>query len=854
MKKLIAIDGNSLMYRAYYALPSMTTKNGTPTGAIYGFLNMLLKLLDYAPDYLLVAFDMHGPTFRHEQYSQYKAGRKETPDDLRKQFPILKDLLKEMKIAVCECQSFEADDILGTFSRIANEQDISALLVTGDRDALQLISDNTHVLMTKKGISETIEYDRDVLKEHYGLTPDRMVDLKALMGDSSDNIPGISGIGEKTALKLLEKYGDLESILSHADDEKGALSKKLKEGVESAKMSYALGLINTNAPVHLTVQDCRFDKQNMRKALPLLRELELRSLANRLPEGENTDISQITDKKIKHLRIDNEEDLKDTVAQLENTKELALHIDEALSVSIDGNTQYDIVLGATLLDAGLDEEQVILALKNILENKDISKIVFDSKRLRHIFSRYDIELENVSFDAMIADYLLNAIHPTTSLKTLSAEKTGVEDAGAASLILLKAYMMQELKEKELYALYEEVELPLANVLYGMEKEGISVDKETLKEMSTLFKSRIDDIAKQIYMLAGEQFNILSPKQLSYILFEKLALPAQKKTKSGYSTDSEVLEAISHMHEIVPLVIEYRTLSKLLSTFLEGLISSINAATGKVHTTFNQNVTATGRISSTEPNLQNIPVRTELGREIRKAFIASKGNVIVDADYSQIELRVLAHISNDERMIAAFNADEDIHRRTASEVFNVDFESVTGEQRSAAKAVNFGIVYGISDFGLAKNLGISRKDAKMYIDMYLERYADIHRYMNESIEMGKKKGYVSTLLGRRRDLPEINSSNYNVRSFGERVAMNMPIQGTAADIIKLAMVKVDEALKKGGYKAKLVLQVHDELIVDAPAEEADKVKELLVDCMENVMKLAVPLKVEAEIGNSWYETK
>ena len=853
MKKLIAIDGNNILYRAYFALPSMMTKSGVPTGAIFGFLSTLFKLTQEQPDYLLVAFDMHGPTFRHEQYDDYKAGRAETPDDLRTQIPLMKKLLAEMGIAVCECPRFEADDILGTFARLANESGVDALLVTGDRDALQLIGPNTHVLMPKKA-NETVEYDEALLMEQYGLVPARMPDLKGLMGDSSDNLPGIPGVGEKTARKLLEKYGTLENALAHAADEKGALQKKLTEGAESARMSYRLGLIDTHAPVPFGLEACAFEPARLADGAPMMQELELRSLLSRLPKGGASIQQPEKGTDIVHVRVDDAEKLAALVETLGKAKRLALHVEDALSLSADGITQYDVVLGATLLDAGLDEGQVYAALKPLLEHEGTEKLVFDAKRLRHILARFGIALAGVTFDAMLADYLLHAIHPAGSLKTLAGERLGFAEGGAAALVRLADSMVPELAEKELDWLYREVELPLERVLFDMEQIGFALDTDVLREMSTTFKVRIDAIAEEIYRLAGERFNILSTKQLGAVLFDKLQLPPWKKTKSGYSTDAETLETLADKHEIVPLIIEYRTLSKLCSTFLDGLLAVVRPESGRVHTSFNQNVTATGRISSTEPNLQNIPVRTELGREIRKAFVASEGHLLVDADYSQIELRLLAHMSGDEGMIRAFREGDDIHRRTASEVFGVPFEEVTSAQRSAAKAVNFGIVYGISDYGLARNLGITRKEAAHYIELYLARYPGIQRYMLESVAAGKRDGYVRTLMGRRRELPELQSSNYNTRSFGERVAMNMPIQGTAADVIKLAMVRVHEALQREGLQAELILQIHDELIIDAPFEEVARVEKLLAECMENVIALAVPLSAEVKTGRSWFETK
>ncbi len=853
--KLLILDGNSVINRAFYGVRALTTRDGQFTNAIYGFLNILERIeKEEQPEAVCVAFDMHGPTFRHEQYDGYKAGRAETPGDLRAQIPLVKRLLGEMGVKVIECPRFEADDILGTFSRIANENGIFSLLVTGDRDALQLIGPNTHVLMPKKA-NETVEYDEALLFEQYGLSPERMPDLKGLMGDSSDNLPGIPGVGEKTARKLLEKYGSLENVLSHANEEKGALQKKLIDGAESARMSYRLGLIDRYAPVSESLEDCLFDPSKMARGAAMMQELELRSLLSRLPEGAKEKVSTAKEeKKIEHIRIGDESSLRAAADSLRTAQCLGFHMGETLTFSSDGVKQYDIVLGATLLEPGLDEDTVYNVFGPLFADKAIKKLVFDAKRHRHILAKFNISLEGVIFDGMLVDYLLHALHPALSLQTLAAERLNLQEGGAAALVRLYDSMMPELEEKGLMTLYLDMELPLERVLFDMEHIGFTLNSEVLADMSSVFKKRIDSIAQEIYAHAGETFNILSTKQLGIILYEKLGLPPWKKTKSGYSTDAESLEKIEDKHPIVKLIIEYRTLSKLCSTFLDGLLAVVRPENGRVHTSFNQNVTATGRISSTEPNLQNIPVRTELGREIRKAFVPSKGNVLVDADYSQIELRLLAHMSGDESMISAFREGDDIHRRTASEVFGVPLDSVTSAQRSAAKAVNFGIVYGISDFGLARNLNITRKEAARYIELYLMRYPGIHRYMKESVEAGKRDGFVSTLMGRRRDLPELKSSNFNTRSFGERVAMNMPIQGTAADIIKLAMVRVHEALKKEGLRAKLILQIHDELIIDTPKEEAETVAAILRSCMENVIDLSVPLYADVKVGQSWFETK
>ena len=859
--ELIAIDGNSLMFRAYYAMPGMSNKEGKPTGAVHGFLAMLMNLIERKPDYLLVGFDMHTPTFRHEQYPEYKAGRRETPEELRAQFPMLKNILREMGIAVIECERYEADDILGTFSRRANGDGVNALLVTGDRDALQLVNEKTHVLMTKKGVTETTEYDEARLMEEYGLDPAHMVDLKGLMGDNSDNLPGIKGVGEKTALKLLAKYGSLENVLNNADNEKGALRDKLISGRESALMSYRLGKIDTAAPVAEPLSDCKFSLSSLSKALPTLNELELRAIIKKLRTliGEASMTAPApTELKIEKIVLRDENDLKTAVKEASKCAFFAVNIGSdaisfcAFSGDAAPGREYSLTLGGTLLEPGFDPSQVLYELKPIFEDANISKTVFDGKGLMTLLSHYGIKLNNLGFDVMIADYLLNSLHPAKDLRTL-AEEMGLSTFGAAALCFLEKSLGEKLRDNGMEELYREVELPLVTVLYDMERTGFRVDSEVLIQLQKQLSERSLELENEIYEQAGEKFNILSPKQLGHILFEKLMLPPKKKTKTGYSTDNDVLESIKELHPIVPLITEYRFTTKLRSTFIDAMLDKVDD-TGRIHTTFNQNVTATGRISSQDPNLQNIPVRTELGREIRRAFIASPGNKLVGADYSQIELRVLAHMSGDEALISAFNDGDDIHTRTASEVFGVPKEEVTREMRSAAKAVNFGIVYGISAYGLSEQLGIGPKKAQQYIDRYLDRCSGVRDFMHNAVEMGKQRSYAETIMGRRRQLPEINSANHNTRSFGERVAMNMPIQGSAADIIKVAMVRVSERLKAEGLKAKLILQIHDELIIDTPLDEVERVEKLLGECMCNVVKLSVPLAAEVSSGENWLETK
>ncbi|MEA4939880.1 MAG: DNA polymerase I [Christensenella sp.] len=855
MKQLIAIDGNSLMHRAYHALPPMTTRAGTPTGALHGFISMLLKLIERNPDYLVVAFDMHGPTFRHDQFTEYKAGRKETEEDLRAQFPLLKELLRQMGIAVCETPRYEADDILGTFSRLCEAQQIDALLVTGDRDALQLIDEHTHVLLTKKGISETIEFDRDVLKEQYGLEPDRMRDLKGLMGDNSDNIPGIPGVGEKTALKLLEEYQTLENVLAHAGEINGKMGEKIAANADSARMSYEIGTICTNAPIPLTVEDCRFHPEALPGARTKLLELEMRGIAARVAGDAKPDASPAVDiAKANRVAIESIERLAEVLGKTSSIKQFAIEAGQTIQFALDASQYFEIVQGADLFSATIDETALFRAMQPIFENADCEVLASDTKRLRHQLDRFGISLRAHVFDAMIADYLLDATRPATSFAMLCERVDANATPNAAMLFGLRDHMLPQLEESNMTKHYTEMELPLSNVLYEMEREGFRVDRTILKQLQAQFNEQSESLAKRIYESTGETFNILSPKQLGEVLFEKLGLPTGKKNKSGFSTDAETLESLTDRHPAIPLILEYRFLTKLKSTFVDGLLNVVSDENDRVRTQFNQCVTATGRISSTEPNMQNIPVRTSQGREIRKAFISSEGNLLVDADYSQIELRLLAHISGDEGMIHAFNSGKDIHRTTASEVFRVPFEDVTSELRSAAKAVNFGIVYGISDFGLARNLDIPVKRAAEYIKLYFDRYPGVKAYLDRSVEDAKRTGYAVTMFDRRRAMLELKSSNYNTRSFGERVAMNMPIQGTAADIIKLAMVKVSEKLKERGLKAKLILQVHDELIFDTPTAEVEEVVALVHDCMEHVASLSVELDADVKVGHSWYETK
>lgn len=843
---LLAIDGNSLLYQAYHAFykVNLTTKDGFPTGALKGFFTKLMELLKLEPTHVLIAFDVHAPTFRHERYADYKLGRKAPEDDLKQQMRVARELLKEMGIAVAELERYEADDLLGTYAGLAEQADMDVLIATGDRDSFQLITERTKIYYTK----DNSIMDANALHERYGLSPDRMRDLKALMGDSSDHIPGIAGVGEKTALKLLETYGTLAEVLDHAHEVKGKLGERLQHGRADAEFSYWLGTICTDAPVTMALEDCRFDASRLNGARKHFLELELKSIVSRFPTPEEAAEQTVTT-----VELTSDADVDALLKKHSDTSKLAISLDPILSFAFDGSTSYRLSVAETLFDVGVDENETLNKIFALLSDNNCELLTFDAKRLFHRMQIAPEVLPEVAFDAMIAEYLLASNRPSASLSELTEARFSEEQGTAAHLFRLKDRMEAELQAQGLTDLYQAIEMPLSKVLYAMEHEGFCINRSVLDALHADFSERISALEREIYEIAGERFNILSPKQLGHILYDKLELPPQKKTKSGYSTDAEALEALETLNPIVRKVLDYRFLTKLDSTFIEGLRRQCDAD-GRVRTRFMQCVTATGRLSSVEPNLQNIPVRTKEGREIRKAFVADAGHVLVGADYSQIELRLLAHISEDENFIRAFREAEDIHTRTASEVFHIPPEDVTPEQRSAAKAVNFGIVYGISDFGLSKNLNVSVYTAGNYIKRYLERYPMVERYMQESIAKAKEKGYAETLFCRKRPLPELKSSNYNLRQFGERVAMNMPIQGSAADIIKIAMLSVHRSLKAHGLKAKLVLQVHDELIVDAPLHEAEEVKRLMQRCMEEAVSLRVPLVADAKIGMSWYDTK
>ncbi len=860
--RLIIIDGNSLMHRAFYALPPLTTKKGVQTGAVYGFTNMLFKLIEeYGPNYIGVAFDRKAPTFRHKAYKEYKGTRQKTPEDLIPQFEILKELLNLMEIPIYEKDGYEADDILGTFARISGEKSLECLLVTGDRDALQLVDDNTAVLITKKGISDIHKFDAEEVKREYGLSPAQIVDMKALMGDTSDNIPGVPSVGEKTAIKLLKAYHTLDGVYKNVENMKRSRVKEnLIEYKSQAILSKELATIYRDVPIDIDISECCFSIPDSSELRDMLIELEFSTILEKLDLSMGKTIDDIKNKvrDKKTIEISTKEELKTFVEDSKEEGNVGILItEEVLSLAFEENLVYSIKLSKDLIEQGIALHDALVALKPMFESSKLDKITHDGKELVIKLQKLDIKLNSLAFDISIAAYLLDATQDRYELKRLMYDYLHLDVAivDAADLLLLAQAMKAELEDKDMLELYRNVEHPLIEVLANMEIVGFNTDRDILVKLGEEFDGKIKKLTDEIYEMAGEEFNINSPKQLGEILFEKLKLPVIKRTKTGYSTNIDVLEQLRSHHPIAQMVIDYRQVMKLKSTYIDGLLNMIDSGDGRIHSSFNQTVTATGRISSTEPNLQNIPVRTDMGRQIRKVFVASSQDyILVDADYSQIELRVLAHMSGDPTFIDAFLNNEDIHTRTAAEIFGLPVDEVTDKQRNDAKAVNFGIVYGISDYGLARNLNVSRDRAKGYIDSYFERYPKVKEYMNRTVEQAKEDGYVTTLMGRRRYLPELMSRNYNIRSFGERVAMNMPIQGTAADIIKKAMNSVHYALKEGGYRSKLILQVHDELIIDTYIPEFEDVKAIVKEEMEKAIDLVVPLVVDIGEGYSWFDAK
>ena len=841
--KLLILDGNSVINRAYFGVKPLTTREGLYTHAIYGFLNILERMeKEEQPEAICVAFDLHGPTFRHLKYDGYKANRHGMPEELAQQMPIMKDVLRAMNIPIYECQGWEADDVIGTVGKICSNNDWECVIVTGDRDSLQLIDPNVHVklVISKPGQTNATLYTEEKFREEYGFEPKKLIDLKALMGDSSDNIPGVAGVGPKTAKELLAKFGSLDGVYENIDDSsiRPKLREKLLNDKENAYLSYDLATIRPEAPIDFEPRDAIVQPYNRPELYNLFQKLEfvrlidkygLRGAAAEAPKPES---------KMESLpRIDSlPEEVTCCAVYLAGDGSIGI----ACEKGVCALTPMEAQMGGV-----------------VLSDKEI--IFHDSKTTMHRLDEMDISFGKCLFDTALAAYDLNPSQSDYPISKLATNflGAGVEDEDAAAcaeaLWNLRPVLTEELKKNGMEKLYGEIELPLCSVLYRMEKRGIAIDRAQLEQFGTMLSQRIADCEEIIFSYADGRFNINSTKQLGELLFEKLGLPPVKKTKTGYSTNADVLEKLKDKHPIIPAIMDYRMLTKLKSTYADGLIKEIRED-GRIHTTFQNLVTATGRLSSAEPNLQNIPVRTDLGAEIRKMFVPKPGCVLVDADYSQIELRVLAHIAEDKNMQEAFCSGADIHTATAAQVFNVPVESVTPLQRRHAKAVNFGIVYGISEFSLADDLGVTRWEARDYIDSYLDHYRGVRNYMKQVVIDARDTGYTQTIYGRRRSIPELKSSNFNVRSGAERIALNTPIQGTAADLIKLAMIRVDAALRRDFPQAKLILQVHDELIVECPEELAAEVAALVSREMEQVASLNVPLTAEAKWGKSWYDAK
>lgn len=852
--KLLVLDGNSIINRAFYGIKLLTTKDGRYTNAIYGFMNIFYKLCDELhPDSVAFAFDLKAPTFRHKMYDEYKAGRKPMPPELAEQMPVLKDLLRALGYKIVTKEGYEADDILGTLAFSCKDGD-ECYIATGDRDSLQLVGDNVKVLLasTKMGRPETNIYDVKRIKDDYGVTPHQLIDIKALMGDSSDNIPGVSGVGQKTAQSLISELGSIQNIYDNIDtiDIRETLRNKLKNDKDSAFMSYKLGEICKSVPIETDYSFYVPDEGDKGEALSILRSLEMYKLIDKIGLNTVTYDAKPENTTVKEYK------------RVNSLNDFLLKANKLYFVySVKGGRFESLAAcnGDDICEVNTENDSEVEAFINILEDENTEKYTFNIKPLYAYAFSHGFEIKNVKMDLMLAAYLINPSAKDYDIEKLAAEYNVYYEAdGGFSALSETVYPLTVklsalLEERDQTELLSNIELPLAEVLASMEKIGVKVDKSGIEAFGDMLGERIKGLQSRIYELAGEEFNINSPKQLGEILFVKLAIPTKKKTKSGFSTNAEVLEKLADEYEIVKFILEYRTYTKLKSTYCDGLLKEI-AADGRIHSTFNQTETRTGRISSTEPNLQNIPVRTELGREMRKFFIADDGKVLVDADYSQIELRVLSDIADDKAMIDAFNNGDDIHAITASQVFKMPLQMVTPLMRSRAKAVNFGIVYGIGAFSLAKDIGVSRAEADRYIKDYLHHYSGVDRYMNEVVEEAKKNGYVKTLFGRRRYLPELSSSNGMLRAFGERVARNMPIQGTAADIIKIAMIRVYTRLKEENLNARLILQIHDELIVEAPENEKTKAELIVKEEMENACKMKVLLKSDAHSGESWYGAK
>ncbi len=904
MDKFVLVDGNSIMNRAFYGIMGsrmLTTKDGKYTNAVYGFLAILFKLLeDVEPKYIAVAFDLKAPTARHKMYEGYKANRKGMPDELAEQMPMIKEILHAMNIDIVEMEGYEADDVLGTLSCYGEKQGLDVIILSGDRDTFQLATNKVTIRIphTKAGKSETDEYNREKIKEKYGLEPKQLIEVKGLQGDTSDNIPGVPGVGEKTALKLIQEYGSIDNLYKKIeegeDNLRGKQREKIIENKDLAYLSKTLGTINVNVPIKDDLSDFKLEEWDKEKVLEIFRELNFNRYIERFNlKGENVEVNDNTsaDKEL-YKRV--EKAKEKVINYIKEKKEMIFYF---LTEKVDNEEKIvqEEIKGISIYNKEKNEvyyielEKGVKELKDILEDNEIKKVGIDLSKTYILLRQEDIKLKGIDYDIAIASYILNPTNNKLKIEDLMAnylelyldEVLGEEEKDTKQINLfdnaeenndekkrrqeevcvfayaigkIKEITLKKLEEINCLDLFYKIDMPTVEVLSNMQWNGMYVDKEELEQYGKELTEKLDTITKIIYEMAGEEFNINSTKQLGEILFEKMKLPAIKKTKNGYSTDVEVLEKLKKEDPVIEQILEYRQLMKLNSTYVEGLKPYINPKTKRIHSFFHQTITATGRISSTEPNLQNIPTRFELGKRVRKVFKPEEGKVYIDADYSQIELRVLASISGDRHMISAFKKGQDIHKQAASKVFKTPIEEVTKEQRNDAKAVNFGIVYGISDFGLGEQLGIGRKQAKVYIDEYLNEYSGIRKFMENIKQEAREKGYVETLFHRRRYIPELKSNNYMVRQFGARAAMNTPIQGTAADIMKIAMIKVFKEIEKRGLKSKIVLQVHDEMMIESPMEEQEEIQKIVKNSMESAAELKVPLIAELSEADNWYDCK
>ena len=917
MARLLVVDGNSIMNRAFYGIMGsrmLTTKDGKYTNAVYGFLSIIFKVIEeLQPDHIAVAFDLKAPTARHKMYDGYKATRKGMPNELAEQMPIIKEILNEMNITIIEKEGYEADDVLGTLARIGEKEGLEVTILSGDRDTFQLATDKVTIRIprTKAGKTEVDNFDRSKVLEIYGLEPKQLIEVKGLQGDTSDNIPGVPGVGEKTALNLVKEYGTIDKLYEALEAGNANVKGKLKENLENnkdlAELSRTLGTINVEVPMEYSIDDLKLKEWNKVNVLNIFKELNFNRFIDRFNLIENQEVKEV--KELFDVKEINENELNEVISYVENTGKIVYFLGKVANKNSKNIVKKDIVsISIYNIEKNIvyyikitNIQNFFTNFKKIFENEKIEKYGFSLNEDYVMLGENNIHLSNIVYDGEIAGYVLNPTNKATienlaseylkldifdyilshkSEEEQKEEKVNVNQINLFDMVTNSSEKQEELEDKNKYNniitayciyelsiktieklteinsldLFKNIEMPLVEVLAQMQLNGMYVDKNELIDIGIKLKERLEVLTIEIHNMAGEEFNINSTQQLGKILFEKLKLPVIKKTKTGYSTDVDILEKLKKEHEIIEKILEYRSLMKLNSTYVEGLLPYINEKTNRIHSFFHQTITATGRISSTEPNLQNIPTRIELGKQLRKVFKPKNECIYIDADYSQVELRVLAHISQDENMMHAFLNDEDVHKQAASKVLGIPIDEVTKEQRSSAKAVNFGIVYGISDFGLSEQLGISRKEAKNYIEQYLEKYSGIKKFMDTIVEEAKQKGYVETLFHRRRYIPELKSNNYMVRQFGARAAMNTPIQGTAADIMKIAMINVYKELKNSNVDAQLVLQVHDELIIECNEKDKEKVQKILVENMENAIKMSIPLKVETSEASNWYEAK